>query len=68
VYWLASTRICASGACTSLPCCKTVVAPAQAQTKPEEVGMLLAPPGAALLLIVSFLIYRVTIGKEEYEP
>lgn len=39
----------------------------QAQTSPEEVGMLLAPPGAAAFLILSFLAYRFTVGKGEFE-
>ena len=38
----------------------------QAQTNPAEVGMLLAPPGAALFLILSFLAYRFTVGKDDY--
>lgn len=38
----------------------------QAQTNPEEVGMLLAPPGAALFLILSFLAYRFTVGKDQF--
>jgi hypothetical protein len=39
----------------------------QIQTSPGEVGMLLAPPSAALLLILSFLAYRFTVGRSDFE-
>ena len=34
------------------------------QSEPENVGMLLAPPFAALLLIASFLVYRFVNSKK----
>ena len=33
------------------------------QSEPENVGMLLAPPAAAALLIASFLVYRFASKK-----
>jgi hypothetical protein len=38
----------------------------QAQTNPENVGILLAPPGAALFLMVSFALYRI-LTNEKYD-
>lgn len=38
----------------------------QAQTSPESVGILLAPPGAALFLMASFVLYRV-LTNEKYD-
>ena len=39
----------------------------QVKTSPEDVGLLLAPSGAAFVLIVSFLVYRFTWGKSDYD-
>ena len=37
----------------------------QAATEPEAVGLLLAPPGAAIFLMSAFALYRVNQNKEE---
>lgn len=38
----------------------------QAQTNPEDVGVLLAPPGAALLLMATFFVYRFA-SKDDFD-
>lgn len=38
----------------------------QAQSEPEAVGLLLAPPGAALFLMGAFALYRVS-QNEKYK-
>ena len=37
----------------------------QVQSEPEAVGLLLAPPGAAIFLMGAFALYRVNQNKEE---
>eukprot|EP00892_Ulva_mutabilis_P009239 jgi/Ulvmu1/6688/UM030_0019.1 len=37
-----------------------------AQTNPEDVGVLLAPPGAALLLMATFFVYRFA-SKDDFD-